>query len=208
MEYILRELKQLQKSDIRSVVDSRLKEFQAAGKKSSNEIFGELCFCLMTANFTAERSIKIQNQIGSGFCSMSQKELSEQLKQLGHRFPNARAKYIFEAQKHSSSIKDTLNSIVDETAIREWLVQNIKGLGMKEASHFLRNVGYENLAIIDFHIIDKLVKHGLIDRPKSLTKRTYLEIESVLRKLADKAGMSLAELDLYLWYAETGKVLK
>ena len=79
---------------------------------------------------------------------------------------------------------------------------------MKEASHFLRNVGFEDYAIIDFHIIDILEKYGLIEKPKTMTKNKYLEIEDILKKLAKKVNLSLAELDLYLWYKETGKVLK
>jgi N-glycosylase/DNA lyase len=36
----------------------------------------------------------------------------------------------------------------------------------------------------------------------------YLEIENFLMKIAKKLNLSLAELDLYLWYIETGKILK
>ncbi len=96
----------------------------------------------------------------------------------------------------------------DELKLREWLVKTVKGFGMKESSHFLRNVGYESLAIIDFRIIDVLHRYGLIERPKTMSRKKYLEIEEVLRQLAQKVGMSLAELDLYLWYMETGKILK
>ena len=90
------------------------------------------------------------------------------------------------------------------------MVENVKGLGFKEASHFLRNIGYKNLAIIDFHIVDILAGNKMIDKPKnrSLTRKRYLEIESVLRKLGEKTKLSQAELDLYLWYMETGKILK
>ena len=88
------------------------------------------------------------------------------------------------------------------------MVDNIKGLGMKEASHFLRNIGFKDFAIIDFHIIDILVKYGLIKKPKTLTKNKYLEIEGILKEIAKKTNLNLAELDLYLWYEETDKVLK
>src|SRR3989344_905792 len=87
-------------------------------------------------------------------------------------------------------------------------VENVKGFGMKESSHFLRNIGVKDIAIIDFHIVDLLVAEGLIQRPKSLSREKYLEIEDVLIGLANKVNLSLAELDLYLWYIETGKVLK
>ncbi len=38
--------------------------------------------------------------------------------------------------------------------------------------------------------------------------KKYLEIEKKLKKLAEQCSISLGELDLYLWYLETGKVLK
>ncbi|MFX1600424.1 MAG: N-glycosylase, partial [Promethearchaeota archaeon] len=81
-------------------------------------------------------------------------------------------------------------------------------IGYKEASHFLRNIGYSNYAIIDFHIIDLLVQYNLIEKPKTLTKTKYLKIEQVLKGIANKLNLNLAELDLYLWYLETGKILK
>jgi N-glycosylase/DNA lyase len=81
-------------------------------------------------------------------------------------------------------------------------------LGYKEASHFLRNIGFMDVAIIDRHILNILVEYGLIKRPKTLSKKNYLEIEKKLEKLAKKTRMSLGELDFYLWYMKTGKVLK
>ena len=84
----------------------------------------------------------------------------------------------------------------------------MKGLGYKEASHFLRNIGFDNYAIIDFHIIDILYDNKLIQKPKTITKNKYLEIEDLLKKIAKKTNLTLAELDLYLWYIETGKILK
>jgi len=66
----------------------------------------------------------------------------------------------------------------------------------------------DDYAIIDFHIIDILTDYKLIKKPKTITKKKYLEIENVLKKIADKTNLSLAELDLYLWYLETGKILK
>jgi N-glycosylase/DNA lyase len=35
-----------------------------------------------------------------------------------------------------------------------------------------------------------------------------LEIEEVLKELSEKTNINLGELDLYLWYEETGKILK
>lgn len=208
MKGILECVGDLKKSDLRKTVDSRLNEFRAAGKKPGEDVFKELCFCLLTANFSAERGIQIQENVGNGFLTLSEPELAWRLKELGYRYPNVRSKFIAEARKHKDSLKRIIDSHENETELREWFVKNVKGLGYKEASHFLRNIGFENLAVIDFHIIDILESYNVIERPKTITRKKYLEIEKVLEKIASKLGMNLGELDLYLWYAETGKVLK
>jgi N-glycosylase/DNA lyase len=209
MEVLLDKLERLKNSDVNKLVDARIAEFKEMGKKPSNEIFGELCFCIMTANFNAQRSIDIQNSIGNGFCELGERELHAKLKEGGHRFPEARAKYMAEAQKCRQAVADAILSMRgDEAALRKWLAENVRGLGYKEASHFMRNIGFTDVAIIDFHIVDLLVRYGIIERPKTLTPKKYLEIEAVLRDIAKKAGLNLAELDLYLWCMETGKILK
>jgi len=208
MGKLIEAVEKLKKSEVKNTVDTRMKEFKELGKKPNKKIFNELCFCIMTANFNAERCIKIQNDIGNGFCCLIEHELIERLKKLGHRFPETRGKYIAEAQQHKDTLKKTIENFKNEHEMREWLVENVKGIGYKEASHFLRNIGFTNLALVDFHIINILVKHKLIEQPKTLTRKKYLEIEQVLKTLAQKTNLNLAELDLYLWYLETGKVLK
>jgi len=162
----------------------------------------------MTANCSAEKCIEVQAEVGKGFQNLDEKDLSKKLKMVGYRFPNIRANYIVNARKHQEELKTNLSTNNDLGKLREWIVKNIKGIGYKEASHFLRNIGYTGYAIIDFHIIDILTKFNLIEKPKTLTKARYLEIEKVLSKIAEKLNLTLGELDLFLWYLETGKVLK
>jgi N-glycosylase/DNA lyase len=206
MRCLIEDVEKLKSGDLRERIESRLREFRESGKKSPEEIFQELCFCLLTANFNAEKSIMIQERIREGFLTLSEGELAAKLKELGHRYPGARAKYIVEARRHVPVLKEVLS--MEGTKAREWLVKNVKGLGYKEASHFLRNVGFRDLAIVDFHIVDILTKHGLCEGRKAMTPRRYLNLEDSLRKLGKELGMDMAELDLYLWYCETGKVLK
>ena len=206
MELIER-IEELKHGPIGEIIGDRIREFETFGAKRRDEVFGELCFCLMTANFSAEKCIDIQKKMGRDFEILSESELAGELKKHGHRFPNTRANYIFEARSCELGLG---NLVGDGKQRREKLVEQVKGMGMKEASHFLRNVGFKNVAIIDFHIIDLLNREGLIsfDRSRGLSKKKYLEIEGVLEKLAGRVGLNLAELDLYLWYIETGKVLK
>ncbi len=191
MRKLLAEIGQLKQSPVKQQVGSRIRGF-----KKNGDHFSELCFCILTANTSAGMGIRCQREIGGGFRTLPKAKLAARLKSLGYRFYNRRAEFIVAARDQ------------DIVPDRDWLVKNIKGVGMKEASHFLRNIGFDDYAIIDFHIIDLLVRHGLIERPKTMTRKRYLEIEGVLRKIAKKAGLTLAELDLYLWYMETGKVLK
>ena len=177
--------------------------------RTIDEIFTELCFCIMTANCGAEKCIEIHEKIGKGFLSLSQFKLANKFKELGYRYPNKRSEYIIDARKYINEIREILKSNKQENEIREWIVKHIKGIGYKEASHFLRNIGFKNSAIIDFHIVDLLVKHKLlIEKPKTMTKKKYLEIEQILKSIGDQSNLNLAELDLYLWYLETGKILK
>ena len=209
MNKLITQINALKKSPVKKLVDSRIKEFEKLGKSSGEKIFGELCYCLLTANFNAERAMKMQKSVGKCFITLKEPKLAERLKKEGHRFPNARANFIAEARKFKHLLKTNIKSR-DENSLREWLVKNVKGLGFKEASHFLRNIGFKNLAIIDFHIADVLARNKLIKKPKSksITKKNYLEIEKVLQKLAKKTKLSPAALDLYLFYIDTKRVLK
>lgn len=195
------------KDKIGSLVKERIEEFEK-NRKSEKKIFLELCFCILTANFNAKKAIEMQEKIGEKFLTLSEEKLEQELKRLGHRFPKTRARYIVEARRYKKRLKKIIESFKDEKMLREWLAKNIRGIGYKEASHFLRNIGFKNIAIIDFHILNFLEKNKIIKRPKNLSKKKYLEIENVLSKIAKKHKLSLAELDLYLWYIETGKILK
>lgn len=190
--------------DVKKLIDERMDSFKEKWEKR-DEWFSELCFCILTANSSAKIGIKIQNEID--FVNLSKEEISKELKRLGYRFYNRRAEFIIAARKFSN-LKEILAN-KDGKEMREWLVKNVKGIGYKEASHFLRNVGVKGLAILDRHILKNMCKNGLIDEiPAKLNKRKYLEIEKILEEVAKSIGMDMGELDLYLWWMETGKVLK
>jgi len=208
LDELLSKVRELKRSRVRELVDARMREFRRNGRKPSRELFKELCFCILTANFSAERSIRMQEEIEDGFLTLSEGELARELRRLGHRYPESRARYIVEARWIADKLKDIIESFGSQLELRDWLAKSIKGLGYKEASHFLRNIGFTDLAIIDFHILDLLASYGVVEKPRTLTRKRYLEIEEKLREIARSLGLTLAELDLYLWYLETGKVLK
>ena len=154
--------------------------------------------------------MRLQEKIGkNGFLFLPQQNLTRKIRILGYKGPyKKKATYIVYNRKFRN-IKEIINRIGGAKQAREWLVKNVKGIGYKEASHFLRNVGFDDVAILDRHVLSVLREYGLIDEvPRSLTRGRYLEIEEKLVGLAGKLGLTLGELDLYLWYLKTGEVLK
>jgi len=197
------------RSSVAEQVEERIKKFKILYLKGNEEWFSELCFCILTANSSAKLGMSIQNTIGlEGFLRLPEDELTRLLRRLGHRFSERRANFIVRAREFSN-IKDIVISFADEMQARDWLVENVMGFGYKEASHFLRNVGYDDVAILDRHVLRTICENRMIDEiPRGLTRRAYLEIESKLRDLGAQLGMPLSKLDLYIWYLKTGYVLK
>ena len=104
----------------------------------------------------------------------------------------------------------SLDGFAEPKAARAWFVREVDGLGWKEASHFLRNIGRgERLAILDRHILRNLLRHGVIRRmPRTLTANRYLTIESKMERFSDDVEIPMAALDLLFWSRETGEVFK
>jgi N-glycosylase/DNA lyase len=201
-------IEKLKYSEMGKVVAQRMSEFQEVKKKGNDAWFSELCFCILTANSTARLGMKIQDELGDVFLTLPAGELTRRLKGLGHRFYNRRSEFIVSARKYSR-IKDIITGFSRTQQAREWLVENVYGIGWKEASHFLRNVGYDDVAILDRHILAVLRESGIIkEAPKTLTRRRYLEIEELFKKLAKKVDLSPGELDLYMWCMKAHCVLK
>jgi N-glycosylase/DNA lyase len=200
------DINMLRKTEISKTVKRRLKEFRALGKKGNKDWFSELCFCILTANSKAHTALAIQHKLGCiGFLGLSKKQLTRVIRENKHRFHNTKANFIVNARK----FRDTKDILTKEKDPRRWLVTNVKGIGWKESSHFLRNVGYTDYAILDRHILNLMLENRLIKkRPKPLNEKNYLAIEKKLGKFAKKLKMSHAELDLYMWFMKTNKVLK
>lgn len=196
-------------------IRKRLQEFKQVLQESDERIFAELAFCLCTPQSKATICWKaVENLTNNNLLlNGSEKEIIPFLSAV--RFGERKAQYIIEARKLFTKdgkldIKGKILSLKDPFKAREWLVENVKGLGIKEASHFLRNIGYSfELAILDIHILRKLKEYGVIKIiPKNLTKKLYLEIEQRMKFFARSIGLSLQELDLLFWSEETGIVFK
>ncbi|HQP91402.1 MAG TPA: N-glycosylase/DNA lyase [Candidatus Omnitrophota bacterium] len=195
-------------------IDERLCDFKKLAKATEKKIFEELCFCLLTPGAKAENCKKIVKKLKKDglLFSGNRKELWPYLKFA--RFYDQKASRLIAARetfkgKNGIAIKKKV-FCGDPKTVRLWLVNNVKGLGYKEASHFLRNIGKgEELAILDRHILKRLKNYRVIKEvPVSLTARRYLEIEAEMKKFSGKLGIPLSHLDLLFFSRATGKPVK
>lgn len=206
---------QLLYQERKDAIQKRLSEFREVMNWSDEDVFGELAFCLLTPQSSAKvcweavTRLKQQTLLLRG----TPADLETALAQV--RFGDSKARYIVEARDMFTrdgriQIKPEIQRFYNPFELREWLVDNVKGLGYKEASHFLRNIGLgENFAILDRHILRNLAGLEVIPEiPVSLTKKRYLEIEEKLRRFAGEIGIPMADLDLLFWSKETGWIFK
>ncbi|MBA3693430.1 MAG: N-glycosylase/DNA lyase [Acidobacteria bacterium] len=200
----------------RAEIRARLTEFEAVWENETDErLWEEMVFCFFTGGCSARMGLRSVEAVRPILQTGNHHELADALRGR-HRYPNARAGYIVASreflQEHCGlRLREKLESFDDDLERRDWLVKEkrIKGLGYKEASHYLRNIGLKGYAILDKHILRSLAELGIIDDPKPPNTRSkYLTIEEKLKNLATLTKIDFDELDLVLWSMKTGEILK
>ena len=195
-------------------------------EENKENIFYMLMFCLCVPQsraIKAEEAIQKLRSMKFYSETISLEDVVKTMLKLV-RFHTVKSERLVEAKnKFSSVLWDTLKqkyTLYKESknlkereqvllGVRQFLIKNVKGLGMKTSSHFLRNIGMGGLAILDIHVIDGLRKRGMIDIEKlSQLQEEYLGIEQIMKGYADLVGISIDELDLLLWSQKTGYVFK
>jgi N-glycosylase/DNA lyase len=188
----------------RDIIQRRLKEFSEV---SENDYFYELCFCLLTPGSKARQAEKVVRYLKERDFKNENVDINEIVRKV--RFHHTKKKRLLELKKNYFKLHNEIIREKDSFKLREFLVKNIDGIGYKEASHFLRNIGRRDLAILDRHILKNMIKYNALDNiPNSLTKKRYIEIENKLRKFAKENNITIDELDLLFWSFETGEVFK
>jgi N-glycosylase/DNA lyase len=197
-------------------IRTRLAEFAAV---PPDHWFYELAYCLLTPQSSAVNASRAVDELQKGdFLSHGFDPTPVLRDRKGYiRFHNTKARRLLEARLLYPLLQTEISKtrIQDDTytsggvAIRQWLVEHVNGLGWKEASHFLRNIGFKNLAILDRHILKNLKHHGVLRTvPKTLTPARYRTIEESFLKFSGTIGIPMDELDLLFWSRETGEIRK
>ena len=195
---------------------SRVEQFHRIWREQDEDaMFKELIFCLLTPQSRAKycwAAVEKLFQNDFVFCA-NWRQIAEKLNYV--RFKNTKARRIEQVvksfvEKRSCVVFEILHNCNENKTARDKLVKQVNGLGYKEASHFLRNIGRgQELAILDRHILKNLAELGVIERiPKSLTRKRYLNIEGKMVQFAQKIGIPMEHLDLLLWAKQTGEVFK
>ena len=216
MKKELREKHRVSYNAKRGIIRARLEEFREVYRQGDDgRIFEELAFCICTAGASARMGLRSIEALREILLEGSLRKLRSRLKGI-HRFPNYRPDYIFHTREylrreHGFRLRDLIESFEDPLERRDFFARNrdIKGIGYKESSHFLRNIGYTGYAILDKHILNTLCELGVIGSPKPPgTRDRYIAIENSFKQFADEIGIPFDELDLLLWSEKTGEVLK
>lgn len=203
-------------SERRLAIRQRLEEFESVWMNGTDErLWEEMVYCFFTGGCSAKMGLRSISAVRGLLADGDQSQLAEALTGV-HRYPNARSRYVvasrtFLNENFGMKLRDLLESFECPMERRDWLVKEkgIKGLGYKEASHFLRNVGFSGYAILDKHVLRCLHELKIIDDPKPPNTRSrYLSTEAELKHLAKTVRIDFDELDLVLWSMKTGEILK
>lgn len=189
-------------------VRRRLEDFAAVNEE---EYFFELLYCLLTPQSSARSAAKAVETLRTADRWDDPVYLSAVLGDRAAyiRFHHTKARRIVEARRLFPAIRQHMAATPEAEEQRRWLVSTVPGLGWKEASHFLRNIGRRNLAILDRHILKNLFRHRVLSAPiGTLTARRYVAVEQEFRHFGATLGISIDELDLLFWSRETGEILK
>lgn len=200
----------------RDEIRKRLSEFENIWQTGTDErLWEEMVYCFFTGGCSAKMGLRSIEAVRSLLMTGTHEEITKAL--LGrHRYPNARGRYVamsreFLEEHCGMRLREKLESFKDDQLRRDWFAREkgIKGLGYKEASHYLRNIGFKGYAILDKHVLRCLAELKITDDPKPPnTRLRYLTIENQLKKFAEQINIDFDEMDLVLWSMKTGEILK
>lgn len=185
-------------------ISSRIEEFKQTPK---DKYFDEFMFCLLTPQSNAQKCWQAVLEIKK-LPKINQKNIVLILSKKT-RFHNNKSRYILQAPETWKIISPNLERS-DIKELRNFISENVKGYGLKEAGHFLRNIGKSNnqIAILDRHILRNLKELEVINDTKIKNKKHYLEIEDKFLEFSKEVKIPIDHLDLLFWSKENGEIFK
>lgn len=194
---------------------------------TEKEIVHELLICILGSGVRYEIAVSYASAITKGDClcgisdansdacmnSVTDVLNNEVVRQWGcgtykkYRYPVKRSEYIVESiiniYNKYRIITNLLLSGYSANDLRREIIQLCPGVGPKQASHFLKNVGYcENLAILDRHIIRYLEMYDDVSIPVGRVSKIdfYEEVEAMFVKTVKRFNYSVSVIDQSMWF--------
>lgn len=170
-----------------------------ARPRSEQQIFYFLCFCLCAPQTTHSNNLRvIRDLLKADFYNnyLHPDSLQEIVRPA--RFYKHKSDYLMAAKVDFPKILQIIRSGSNNIEKRTALVNSVKGMGWKVASHFLQKMGAKQLAVVDVHV----VKFLGCSTPSN--KRQYEIIETLFRTVAQRMDLTPAELDLLVWHKYSG----
>ena len=198
---------------VKEPITAQLGEFKKTSENADDEkIFEELAFCILTSAVGPKVGLRSIAAIKDILRDGSAGEMAERLEGI-HKYPE-KAGFIVHTRdylkkEYGFKLVELVSSFDNRKALRDFFALNkdIKGLGYTQASHFLRNIGYTDYAILDKNVARMLHEIGVTDSEKPpSTGKKYVEAEEKMKALSDELGISLVELDMLLWSFKTGRI--
>ncbi len=187
---------------------------------SESKLWEELVCCVLSSQVKFELSQAVTRNIRRNglldlkvFDSSYEDRLREILRSpvmvdgraVKYRFPNAKARQIAAARENiygsGISLREILDGYSEPSELRTALINLVPGLGMKQASMYLRNVSNSfELAVIDVHVLRYMNVLDLVKKvPPTISKTQYLVKENMLTKYAKKFGYPVGCVDYAIW---------
>ncbi len=200
MEKELLESYNIKKQEIKS----RLIHFKSI---KESEYYKEFMFCLLTPQSSAQRCWKAVEEL-SVLPSFNHQSVLEILSKRT-RFHHTKTKRILSSKETFNKISPLLEN-QNRLELRNQITKEVNGYGLKEAGHFLRNIGKSDnqIAILDRHILRNLKAEGIIKEDKVKSAKHYLEVEQSFLNYAKAINIPPDELDLLWWSKENGEIFK
>lgn len=201
--------------EINKEIKRAIKGYENTKNYNEEDYFAEIAFCILTPQSKAKNAWQAITNLKKNKLLYygTFEEIVEYLNIV--RFKNNKAKYLINLREIMTingklDSKNIIKNLGDVYQKRDWILKNIKGMGLKEAAHVLRNLGYGRyLAILDRHVLKNLKELNVIDDvPKTLTKNKYFEIERKMNEYSNIVKIPMDELDLVFWYQQAGEVFK
>jgi len=184
-------------------------------RPTCREVWSSLLFCILSSQVrtsTAERAVAgvlggvpfFEENVSSTDVYATVRKILVQ-SDIRYRFPEVRSRQIAQSWFAFAQVKECfyeyLDSFPTQRDARFAVSASFPGLGLKQASMFLRDIGYaDRLCVIDTHI---LWYYSRVCSPVKgvITTKRYLEVEEDLLETSDAFGVTPNLFDSAVWAA-------